>query len=444
MAARDQARRLPLPAPARRRRGSRPAPATATTGPHRFRDLAAGGTRSCRPLRPARRRGRRPRRARRQQLRAAEGRRSATAPPARHATSTPSTCCTWTARTCASCRCSSASSASSPARRCRRRIILALQRPCDRRRPGDLDAGLPARCRGHHRQAGRRPLPLRAARRSWLKVKCTGRQEVVIGGYTPQKGPRAGLGALLTGRAAMTASSPSSARSAPAGTVPRRNACSPPGAAAPAGLPFRRRSRRRPARCALGPARARGRGPLRRLDRRRPAPPRQLPGPARGSRRRHRRPRAAGSSRPGPAPARSPCAGVRISHADRLVIDRPAGHQGRPRALLRRRGRLASCPRSPAGRLSVIRCPDQLDEGCFYQRHRTAGMPDTIRPVMAQRGARDPEPYFAVDTLQGPDRPGPVRRRRAPPLGLPRRSAGSPRPPRLRPRSCPGPPLARG
>jgi bifunctional non-homologous end joining protein LigD len=28
-------------------------------------------------------------------------------------------------------------------------------------------------------------------------------------------------------------------------------------------------------------------------------------------------------------------------------------------------------------------------------------MPDTIRPVMAQRGARDPEPYFAVDTLEG-------------------------------------------
>jgi bifunctional non-homologous end joining protein LigD len=35
--------------------------------------------------------------------------------------------------------------------------------------------------------------------RSWLKLKCSRRQEVVIGGYTEPKGSRAGFGALLVG-----------------------------------------------------------------------------------------------------------------------------------------------------------------------------------------------------------------------------------------------------
>ena len=40
----------------------------------------------------------------------------------------------------------------------------------------------------------------RAARtRSWLKLKCGARQEVVIGGYTEPQGSRAGFGALLVG-----------------------------------------------------------------------------------------------------------------------------------------------------------------------------------------------------------------------------------------------------
>ena len=56
--------------------------------------------------------------------------------------------------------CSSQAAPRSPARRCRQGVVLALQRPCSGRRPGDLDAGLPARCRGHHHQARRRPLSL--------------------------------------------------------------------------------------------------------------------------------------------------------------------------------------------------------------------------------------------------------------------------------------------
>ena len=35
--------------------------------------------------------------------------------------------------------------------------------------------------------------------REWLKVKCTQRQEMVIGGYTEPQGARTGFGALLLG-----------------------------------------------------------------------------------------------------------------------------------------------------------------------------------------------------------------------------------------------------
>jgi len=45
-----------------------------------------------------------------------------------------------------------------------------------------------------------RDAPYRSARsREWLKVKCSKRQEVVIGGYTDPEGSRVGLGALLAG-----------------------------------------------------------------------------------------------------------------------------------------------------------------------------------------------------------------------------------------------------
>jgi DNA ligase D-like protein (predicted ligase) len=48
--------------------------------------------------------------------------------------------------------------------------------------------------------AKRSDAPYRAGRtRDWLKLKCVGEQELVIGGYTEPKGRRAELGALLVG-----------------------------------------------------------------------------------------------------------------------------------------------------------------------------------------------------------------------------------------------------
>jgi DNA ligase D-like protein (predicted ligase) len=45
----------------------------------------------------------------------------------------------------------------------------------------------------------RQSLYIPERRRSWVKIKCLGRQEFVIGGFTDPKGSRVGLGALLVG-----------------------------------------------------------------------------------------------------------------------------------------------------------------------------------------------------------------------------------------------------
>jgi bifunctional non-homologous end joining protein LigD len=45
----------------------------------------------------------------------------------------------------------------------------------------------------------RRSLYVPARSRNWVKIKCLGRQEFVIGGFTDPKGSRVGLGALLVG-----------------------------------------------------------------------------------------------------------------------------------------------------------------------------------------------------------------------------------------------------
>lgn len=48
-------------------------------------------------------------------------------------------------------------------------------------------------------ESGRSAITPRAARRNWVKLKCSQRQEFVIGGYTDPQGARTGLGGLLVG-----------------------------------------------------------------------------------------------------------------------------------------------------------------------------------------------------------------------------------------------------
>ena len=63
---------------------------------------------------------------------------------------------------------------------------------------GLVAAGVPRRGRRHHWQASGQPVrPERSA--WWVKIKCVGRQEFVIGGFTDPQRSRLGLGALLIG-----------------------------------------------------------------------------------------------------------------------------------------------------------------------------------------------------------------------------------------------------
>jgi bifunctional non-homologous end joining protein LigD len=52
--------------------------------------------------------------------------------------------------------------------------------------------------------------------------------------------------------------------------------------------------------------------------------------------------------------------------------------------------------------LTVVRCPEGHEKGCFYQKHASAGQPGAIRLVPIQEdGASKAEDYLMVDSLQG-------------------------------------------
>ena len=116
--------------------------------------------------------------------------------------------------------------------------------------------------------------------RDWLKLKCSAEQELVIGGYTPPKGSRTDLGALLLGYyedgrlryagKVGTGFTRATLRDLAARLEPLRRETSS----------VRRRGPR--ARRHLGRAAPRGPDRLQRVDARRPPAPPALPRPARG------------------------------------------------------------------------------------------------------------------------------------------------------------------
>ena len=78
---------------------------------------------------------------------------------------------------------------------------------------------------------------------------------------------------------------------------------------------------------------------------------------------------------------------MRISSADRPVLDRPRLTKGDVARYYAAMAELI-LPQVAGRPLSVIRCPERLDQGCFYQRHRAAGMPAAIRTVPGGRPRR--------------------------------------------------------
>ncbi len=168
----------------------------------------------------------------------------------------------------------------------------------------------------------------------------------------------------------------------------------------------------------IGSTRAGGRDRVRRLHRRRPSAPGRVQGPARGQAGREVE---AGEARAGwttplaePASptirtstvtprGSAPVMGVTISHADKPLWPdarrRQAGHQARPRALLRSGRRLGCCRISGAGPARSSACPTASRRGAVlpaprrqgpvqsHQRGDGLGRPQALPPVRPGRGA---------------------------------------------------------
>ena len=157
-----------------------------------------------------------------------------------------------------------------------------------------------------------------------------------------------------------------------------RRAGSAPGSAAA----LRAAADRRQAWCALGAAGAGGRGAIPDLDRRRHAPPRQLPGPARGQAGHRHRPGAAGPPQGRKGGAWRAARAARGADQQRRAAGAgsPGADQGDIACYYAAMADLV-LPYVAGRPLSVIRCPERLDQGCFYQRHLAAGMPPSVRSV---------------------------------------------------------------
>jgi bifunctional non-homologous end joining protein LigD len=260
--------------------------------------------------------------------------------------------------------------------------------------------------------AKRRGSPYRSGRRQdWLKVKCMKRQEVVIGGYTDPEGSRIGIGALLAGVH-------EDGRLVYAGKVGTgfservlRDLTKRLRGLAQAACPFEP--------CPTGVGRAhwvkpelvaevtfsewtadgrmrhpsfqglREDKPADQVVRERPA---SIAGGADGPR--PSRPRAVAAARGG---SEAEVAGVRLTHATRVLYPR----LGTTKLDLARFYEAIAewiLPHLVDRPTTLVRCPEGVQNPCFYQKHTGYWAPPEIRRVKIKEKTKTGE-YLVVDTL---------------------------------------------
>ncbi|RMD87920.1 MAG: hypothetical protein D6807_06925, partial [Alphaproteobacteria bacterium] len=93
-------------------------------------------------------------------------------------------------------------------------------------------------------------------------------------------------------------------------------------------------------------------------------------------------------------------AGVRVTHPGRPLFGPGGPSKG---ALARYLSRVAPLmlPHIARRPLGLVRCPEGIDGGCFFQRHASAGMSPAIGRVMIRQASGDEAEYLYVDTLAG-------------------------------------------
>jgi bifunctional non-homologous end joining protein LigD len=252
--------------------------------------------------------------------------------------------------------------------------------------------------------------------RSWLKVKCIQEQEFVVGGFTEPKGSRTGLGALLvgvhdeegglayagkvgtgfTGDAARRLRKRLDGLRVPQSPFRAR----PPGASAArwvkpelvAEVEFTEWTEdgrlRHPSFKGL-----REDKPATDVVRERPADPRASPPPA------ATRPAASNAPAPAAEGEDAVVAGVRISHANRVVYP----EQGVTKAALARYYAAIAdhiLPHLRSRPAALVRCPEGLGQECFYQKHPGSWAPPTLRRVRIREKNKSDD-YLIVEDLTG-------------------------------------------
>ncbi|HEV7669741.1 MAG TPA: DNA ligase D [Thermoanaerobaculia bacterium] len=257
---------------------------------------------------------------------------------------------------------------------------------------------------------------------SWLKIKCLGRQEVVIGGFTAPKGSRSNLGALLVGvyrdgdlqfagkvgtgfdhetLADLHDRLKPLVRKTPPFVDPPKGASArdvtwvdPKLVAEVAFTEWTDDGRlRHPSFQGL------------REDKMASEVKQEEPEPTASAAAKPRTKKATPPAAERPAPAKTTkgdpeVAGVRLSHPDRVLYP----EQGVTKLDLARyyeaveRWILPHLSKRP---LTLVRCPEGRRKQCFYQKHYREGMPKSIRSVPIHEEGGNQEPYLHVDDLAG-------------------------------------------
>ena len=260
--------------------------------------------------------------------------------------------------------------------------------------------------------------------RTWLKVKCLRRQEFVIGGYTDPEGSRVGLGALLIGvhdpegrlefagkvgtgftsklledlrrRLAALAQPTSPFERSRIPGVTRAHWVRPELVAEVAFTEWTSDGRlRHPSFQGLRQdkkAREVVREVPRPVESVAPKPPAR---PARSRSREAERINAA--ARPGRARAEETVAGVRLTHADRVLYP-PQGITKRDLAVFYESIADWIVPHLKGRPLTLVRCPEGTEKGCFYMKHSGVWAPPALRRVKIQEKTKKGE-YLVADDL---------------------------------------------
>jgi bifunctional non-homologous end joining protein LigD len=251
----------------------------------------------------------------------------------------------------------------------------------------------------------RRDAPYRGTRGTdWLKIKCLGQQEIVIGGYTEPEGSRVGIGALLggvyeDGRLVYigkigTGFDTRTLRDLKA-RLTRLEQKTNPFAARPPGSA--RAHWVKPELVAqVKFSEWTSDGKLRqptfqglRSDKPATAVVRERPSKAENDPKRPAPPPA--------APGEPTVAGVRLTHADRVLYPRLGTTK---LDLARFYESIAEwiLPHLEGRPTTLVRCPEGVDKACFYQKHTGYWAPESLRRVKIQEKRKVGE-YLIVDSL---------------------------------------------